>query len=216
MRLAFHLYNVCSLGGHCKNLAPEWEQAATELRGSVKLGAVDATVHSGLAQKYGVKGYPTIKVFPAGKKSKAKDYNGPREAAGIVQYAAQLLEESGVPPPLYELTGSDVFDEHCAGRTICVMMFVPHILDSGASGRKEYLATLENVAKSLRGKPLNFLWSEGGAQPELEQAVEATFGYPAMVVLAKDKGIYSVMRASWGEKNIGTFISGVLSGRYAN
>lgn len=203
-------------GGHCKNLAPEWEQAATELKGSVKLGAVDATVHSNLAQKYGVKGYPTIKVFPAGKKSKAKDYNGPREAAGIVDYASRLLEESGVPPPVYELTGSDVFTEHCDGRKICVMMFVPHILDSGAAGRKEYLNTLEAAAKSLRGKPLSFLWSEGGAQPELEQAMEVTFGYPALVVLAKEKGIYSVFRASWGEKNIVSFVGGVLSGRYVD
>lgn len=35
----------------------------------VKLGAVDATVSANLAQKYGVKGYPSIKVFPAGPKS---------------------------------------------------------------------------------------------------------------------------------------------------
>jgi protein disulfide-isomerase A6 len=199
--------------GHCKNLAPEWEQAATQLKGSVKLGAVDATVHSGLGQKYGVKGYPTIKIFPAGKKGKAKDYNGPREAAGIVDHANRLLEESNVPPPMYELTSDSVFQENCAGRNICVMMFVPHILDSGAAGRKQYLATLEAVAKSLRGKPLTFLWSEGGAQPALEEAMEATFGYPALVVLAKEKGIYGTLRASWSEKNIVSFISGVLGGK---
>jgi hypothetical protein len=35
----------------------------------IKLGAVDATAHASLAQKYGVKGYPTIKVFSAGPKS---------------------------------------------------------------------------------------------------------------------------------------------------
>lgn len=200
-------------GGHCKNLAPEWEQAATQLKGSVKLGAVDATVHSNLAQKYGVKGYPTIKVFGAGKKSKAKDYNGPREAAGIVDYASRLLEESGVPPPVYELTGPDVFAEQCDGKKICAIMYVPHILDSGAAGRKQYISTLENVAKTLRGKPLSFIWSEGGAQAELELATEATFGYPALVVLAKEKGIYGVMRSSWSEQNIAAFISGVLSGR---
>lgn len=32
--------------GHCKNLAPEWAAAATELKGKVKLGALDATVNT--------------------------------------------------------------------------------------------------------------------------------------------------------------------------
>lgn len=40
--------------GHCKNLAPHWEQAATELKGKVKLGALDATVHTVTAGRYGV------------------------------------------------------------------------------------------------------------------------------------------------------------------
>ena len=42
--------------GHCKNLEPHWKSAAGELKGKVKLGAVDATVHQELAQKYGVRG----------------------------------------------------------------------------------------------------------------------------------------------------------------
>ena len=75
------------------------------MKGSAKLGAVDAPVHGGLAGTYGVKGYPTIKVFPAGKKSKSpKDYNGARDAAGIVDYSMKLLEESGVPPAIHQLT----------------------------------------------------------------------------------------------------------------
>lgn len=32
--------------GHCKNLAPHWAKAASELKGKVKLGALDATVHT--------------------------------------------------------------------------------------------------------------------------------------------------------------------------
>ena len=96
--------------GHCKNLAPEWEEAAQRLAGSVKLGAVDATENGQLAQKYGVQGYPTIKLFPAGKKSgKPKDYQGPRDAAGIIEYGLRTLDEAGVPintPSLSPLKGS--------------------------------------------------------------------------------------------------------------
>ena len=52
--------------GHCKQLEPEWNEAAAKLKGTVKLGKVDATVETGLASKYGIKGYPTIKYFNYG------------------------------------------------------------------------------------------------------------------------------------------------------
>src|SRR5687768_10271096 len=48
--------------GHCKSLAPEWEKAATNLKGLVKVTKVDATVETSLGSDYGVRGYPTIKV----------------------------------------------------------------------------------------------------------------------------------------------------------
>ena len=63
--------------GHCKALEPEYEQAAKTLKGQVKLGKVDATEEQALAQRYGVKGYPTVKVFDYGlgkSDSKARDY----------------------------------------------------------------------------------------------------------------------------------------------
>ena len=42
--------------GHCKNLAPHWISAASQLKGKVKLGAVDATVHTATASKFSVSG----------------------------------------------------------------------------------------------------------------------------------------------------------------
>jgi len=53
--------------GHCKKLEPEWNDAASKLKGTVKLGKVDATVETSLASRFGVKGYPTIKVFDYGE-----------------------------------------------------------------------------------------------------------------------------------------------------
>lgn len=54
----------------------------------VKVGAVDATVHGGLGSQYDVRGYPTIKIFPPGAKTarSAQDYQGPRQASGIIDY----------------------------------------------------------------------------------------------------------------------------------
>lgn len=66
----------------------------------VKLGAVDATVHTVKASKYGVQGYPTIKVFAPGKKdsSSMEDYTGGRTASDIVNWALDKLAEN-VPAP---------------------------------------------------------------------------------------------------------------------
>jgi protein disulfide-isomerase A6 len=61
--------------GHCKNLAPEWAKAAAALKGIVKLGALDASEHQSLGGQYGVKGFPTIKIFGADK-NKPADYQG--------------------------------------------------------------------------------------------------------------------------------------------
>lgn len=40
--------------GHCKALKPAWIEAAGELAGKVRLGAVDCTVHQSVCQEYGV------------------------------------------------------------------------------------------------------------------------------------------------------------------
>ncbi|KAL7042052.1 hypothetical protein ACKWTF_000999 [Chironomus riparius] len=68
--------------GHCKSLAPDYKKAAKALKGVVKVGAVDCDEHKDLAAKYGVQGFPTIKIF-TGKDSTA--YQGERTAKGIAE-----------------------------------------------------------------------------------------------------------------------------------
>lgn len=88
---------------------------------------------------------------------------GPREAAGIVDYALKLLEEAGVPPVIPEITKPSVFEDVCGSSgKVCVLLFVPHILDSGATGRNNYLNVLSEAAKTFRGQPLSFGWTEAG------------------------------------------------------
>ncbi|KAK4363729.1 hypothetical protein RND71_018970 [Anisodus tanguticus] len=76
--------------GHCKNLAPEYEKAASELSSHdppIVLAKYDASDEANreLAGQYKIQGFPTIKILRDGGK-KVQEYNGPRDAAGIVSY----------------------------------------------------------------------------------------------------------------------------------
>ena len=93
-------------------------------------GAVDATVHQALAQRYGIQGYPTIKYFKAGKKGSPEDYDGGRTSSDIVAWAEERNVVNLPPPEIVELTGQNVLDDQCEGKQLCIIAFLPHILDS--------------------------------------------------------------------------------------
>merc|ERR1719312_1870308 len=69
--------------GHCVRLGPEYKKAASALKGVVKVGAVNADEHQSLGGQYGVKGFPTIKIFDKNK-NKPEDYQGARDAKGLI------------------------------------------------------------------------------------------------------------------------------------
>merc|ERR1719343_1617294 len=90
--------------GHCKQLLPEWKMAADSLHGQgVQLGIVDATAEESLGAEYGIRGFPTIKVFPGGagkSKASAVEYQGGRSASDIVREALAEVDRSGAPPTI--------------------------------------------------------------------------------------------------------------------
>jgi len=70
--------------GHCKRLAPEYEKAASELWGKVSLAKVDCTENQPICDRYGVQGFPTIKLFR--KDGSVSDYEAGRTAPEIVKF----------------------------------------------------------------------------------------------------------------------------------
>ncbi len=65
--------------GHCKALAPKYEEAATELKAkNIPLVKVDCTTEEDVCSEQEVTGYPTLKVFRG--PNDAKPYQGARQA----------------------------------------------------------------------------------------------------------------------------------------
>jgi protein disulfide-isomerase A1 len=74
--------------GHCKALAPKYEElgelyASDEFSKLVTIAKVDATLNDVPDE---IQGFPTIKLFPAGKKDSPVDYTGSRTVEDLVQF----------------------------------------------------------------------------------------------------------------------------------
>lgn len=202
--------------GHCKNLAPEWMKAASELVGKVKFGALDATVHQSKAQEYNVRGYPTIKFFAGGKKSPndAVDYDGARTANDIIQWASDKYGDSIPAPEVDELTSEEIGNKACDGKPLCIVSVLPHILDCDSKCRNTYLDILRNAASEYKKRQWGWLWIEGGAQPKVEEALEiGGFGYPAMAAVNYKKMKFTSLRGSFSKEGIREFLRDISYGR---
>jgi len=200
--------------GHCKNLAPHWAKAAKQLKGKVKLGAVDATVHQALAQRYGIQGYPTIKYFKAGKKGSPEDYDGGRTASDIVAWAEERNVVNLPPPEVVEMTGQKVLEDQCEGKQLCIVAFLPHILDSQAAGRNAYIDILKKVGEKYKNQGWGYVWTEAMAQDTLEQSLGVGgFGYPALAAVSIKKGKCAIMRGSFSQDGVNEFLRDTMYGR---
>ena len=186
--------------GHCKKLEPEWNEAATHMKGKVKFAKVDATENNALSSRFAIQGYPTIYYWDYGEgktDSSKKTYDGPREARGLIGFASDLLDKADIQPDLYEMIKQKVYDDNCQGQVICVATFLPNIYDSNAAERNAYLDTIMKVAKKQRSQPFVFFWLQSGDQLDLERKMNLGFGYPAVVAISPNKQVFATMRGTF-------------------
>lgn len=69
---------------YCQNFAPNFEKAAKELKGTVKIGVVDADEDRTLLRRYNVRGIPTVKIYLPNNPI-PENYDGPRTAEALVE-----------------------------------------------------------------------------------------------------------------------------------
>jgi len=77
--------------GHCKKLAPTWEELATKSKGKFNVAKVDCTVEKDVCATIGVRGYPTVKLFVDGK---AHDYNGQRTIESFTTFVEGITNSA--------------------------------------------------------------------------------------------------------------------------
>ena len=197
--------------GHCKNLAPHWAEAATKLKGKVKLGALDATVHNVKSSQYGVQGFPTIKFFYNGE---VMEYDGGRTASDIVAWAEDKAAANVPAPEVVEVTGNAVFDKACKEHPICVVAVLPHILDCQSKCRNEFIQMLTKLGDKYKQKQWGWVWAEAMSQPKLEEALDiGGFGYPALAALNVKKMQFALLRGSFGNEGVNEFLRDISYGR---
>jgi len=75
--------------GHCKSLAPVYEQVGdsfSRFAKDVVVAKVDADAHKDLGGRFDVHGFPTLKWFPKGEKDTPVAYEGGRSAEDIISF----------------------------------------------------------------------------------------------------------------------------------
>ncbi|KAI9447083.1 hypothetical protein BJY52DRAFT_1156639 [Lactarius psammicola] len=83
---------VASWCGHCKAMVPEYSKAALGLHPLIPLYAVDCDENRSLCAEQGVKGYPTVKLFPRGREQAPILFeHSERTASGFFYFATRRV-----------------------------------------------------------------------------------------------------------------------------
>ena len=139
--------------GHCKKFKPELEKAAAVLRKeNLIVAKVDATVEKKLAEKYGVRGYPTVKFF---KKGTPTDYTAGRKEQDVINW---VRKKSG--PPTKTLKTVEEVEQFQKDNEVCAIYFGKDeeelkVFSTVALGIEEYpfgVVEDEEIAKKFNAK----------------------------------------------------------------
>nr|CAD1827067.1 unnamed protein product [Ananas comosus var. bracteatus] len=182
--------------GHCKALTPAWERTASVLKGVATVAALDADAHKSLAQEYGIKGFPTIKVFSPGKPP--VDYQGARDVKPIAEFALQqvkaLLKErlngktSGGSSEKSDTSASVELNSHNFDEVVLKSkdLWIVEFFAPWCGHCKKLAPEWKRAANNLKGKV-----KLGHVDCDAEKSLMSRFnvqGFPTILVFGADKG----------------------------
>lgn len=170
--------------GHCKSLAPEWEKAATELKGKVPVAKVDCTANQDLCNAQEVQGYPTLKLFRDGE---AAPMEVARKAEAIVFFLTKEME-----PAVTMLADAAAADEWVAAHPNSVVGYLDNDHDDrfltfrSVANKKKQSVDFAAVLKSDEPAPKVVLHRNFEAPNKLVYSGELVAAAPLALWISKN------------------------------
>jgi len=164
--------------GHCKALAPEYEQAAKELAGKTTLAKIDATADENkrLAEAFKIESFPTLLWFQYGDTGQHKEYSGERNTRAIVNWVnkqqgaptlpleSQKTFDKALTSPAHLIVG--VFDDDQHGWAYDKVAFLEDDYNFYRARTVEEIEIVRKAYPSAFAKPPALMvWREHDPQP---------------------------------------------------
>ncbi|KAG2195285.1 hypothetical protein INT47_005060 [Mucor saturninus] len=122
--------------GHCKHLAPVWEELAKELQGQINLAEVNCESHKAICEEFKVAGLPTLLYFVHGS---SLEYNGERSLEKLKDYA---LQKAG--SPIQNVESDEELQDLFNGRDVN-FVHITHPQQQAVTG-EDSISFLESIA----------------------------------------------------------------------
>lgn len=143
-----------------------------------------------------------------------QQYDGGRTSTDITNWALDKLAENIPAPDVAQIVDEKSLRDACEDKPLCVVSVLPHILDCQSECRNQYLKVLKDLGEKYKKKMWGWVWSEAGAQPHIEDALEiGGFGYPALAAVNIKKMKFSLLKGSFSYDGINEFLRDLSYGR---
>ncbi|THH12077.1 hypothetical protein EW145_g241 [Phellinidium pouzarii] len=147
--------------GHCQRMAPEYSKAALGLHPLVPMYAVDcdAAQNKRLCADQGVKGFPTVKLFPRGRSMPPVEFEGSERTASAFFYFAKR----GIPSKIQKIHQFEDFEREINDKNVCLCLN-HHAFGRNINARALHFQIIHKPRTVLMNKSnkLPLLWSALG------------------------------------------------------
>ena len=153
-------------------------------------------------------------MIPAGPKdiNVYTPYDGARSASAMADWVKEKIKTNrGFL--VERITSEQKWKENCIDlyNPLCVVVILPHILDSSPEERSVYLEMIKSTVNNFRDKPVSFMWTQAGDHQEFQDTFALNAGFPAVILINPMRTLFSVMRSSYSEENLEEWLKDILN-----